>query len=173
MKKFIITLPAIFMICMSSLMAETSVKLEGVHLCCKACVRGVEKAITTVEGASVVADRDAGTAVVTAPDKKTLRKGLNAIAQGGFYGVSKDSSMKVRDISGAKNKQVKKVTIKGVHLCCNGCVYAVEDALDTVKGVTGNTLEKKVESFEVTGDFNEKELFAALNKAGFAGRASR
>lgn len=81
--------------------------------------------------------------------------------------------MKIKDISGAKNKQVKKVTIEGVHLCCNGCVYAVEDALDTVEGVTGNTLEKRVESFEVTGDFNEKELFAALNKAGFAGKASR
>lgn len=173
MKKLPILIALIGLIVAPSLFAEASVKLEGVHLCCKACVRGVEKALSTVEGTSSVSDREAGTVVVSAPDKKTLRKGLNAMAKGGFYGVSNDQSVKVRDISGAKNKKVKKVTIKGVHLCCNGCVYAVEDALDTVEGVTGNTLEKRVESFQVTGDFNEKELFAALNKAGFAGQVSR
>ncbi len=173
MKKLAILLSILGLMASASLFAEATVKLEGVHLCCKACVRGVEKAVSAVEGVTVVADKDAGTAVVSAPDNKALRKGVNAMVRGGFYGVPKDSSIKLRDISGAKGEKVKSLTITGVHLCCNGCVNAVEDALDTVEGVTGNTLEKKVDSFKVTGNFNDKAVFTALNKAGFAGKAGK
>ena len=37
--------------------AETKVTLNGVHLCCKSCVTGVEKAVSKVKGASVAADK--------------------------------------------------------------------------------------------------------------------
>ena len=33
--------------------AESSVKLSGVHLCCKSCVTGAEKAVTKVSGALI------------------------------------------------------------------------------------------------------------------------
>jgi copper chaperone CopZ len=173
MKKLSLCILSLSLIAAPSLFAEASVQLDGVHLCCKACVRGVQKAVATVEGATATGDQDAGTVVVTAADKKSLRKAVNAMARGGFYGTPQDASIKMRDISGAKGKKMKSLTITGVHLCCNGCVYAVEDALETVDGVTGNTLEKKVESFQVTGNFNDKEVFAALNKAGFAGKAGK
>jgi len=42
-----------------------------------------------------------------------------------------------------------------------------------VKGVSAHTAEKGSESFTVTGDFNAKELFGALPKAGFAGKAGK
>lgn len=150
--------------------AESSVKLENVHLCCKACVRGVESAVAGVEGASAKADQETGVVVITAADKKTVRQGVNAMMRGGFYGTSTDASIKVRDISGAEDGTVKSATITGVHLCCGGCVDAVADALATVKGVSGNTAEKKQPAFDVTGEFNPKEVIAALNKAGFTGR---
>ena len=47
---------------------------------------------------------------------------------------------------------------------------AVNEALGTVPGVTGNTAAKGAKTFEVTGDFNDKEVFDALQKAGFTGQ---
>ena len=170
MKQLSIFLSLLGLMAGQFLSAEETVKLEGVHLCCKACVRGVEGALADLEGVTAVADQDSETVVVSAPDKKSLRQGVTAILRAGFYGTSSDSSFKTRDISRAKDENVQSLTVTGVHLCCNGCVNAMTDALATVKGVTGNTAERKVDTFKVEGDFNAKEVFAALNKAGFAGR---
>ena len=164
-------LPALLFV--TVLHAESSVKLENVHLCCKACVRGVESAVAGVEGASASADQETGVVVITAADKKTVRQAVNAMMRGGFYGTSTDASIKVRDISGAGDEMVKSVKVTGVHLCCGGCVDAVDEALATVRGVSGHTAEKKQNAFEVTGDFNPRDVVAALNKAGFTGRVSQ
>jgi hypothetical protein len=43
----------------------------------------------------------------------------------------------------------------------------------SVPGVTGDTATKGVDHFEVTGDFNAKDLMAALAKAGFTGTATK
>ena len=61
--------------------------------------------------------------------------------------------------------------VQGVHLCCGKCVKAVNEALGTVAGVKGNTAAKGVDSFEVTGEFNDQEVFDALQKAGLTGKA--
>ena len=39
--------------------------------------------------------------------------------------------------------------------------------------VTSDTAEKKVTSFEVKGDFSPKEVFTALQAAGFTGKAGK
>ena len=75
--------------------------------------------------------------------------------------------------SGAKNGKVQSLKVTGVHLCCNKCVTSVTDALSKVPGVKGNTAAKGAESFEVTGDFNAKDAFAELNKAGLSGKAGK
>jgi len=156
-----------------SLFGEVSVQLDNVHLCCKACVRAVEEAVSNVEGAKAVANQDAETVVLSAPDKKILRQAITATMQAGFYGTSSDASVKIRDISRAKNEQVKSLTVAGVHLCCNGCVNAVEEALATVTGISETSITRKADSFEIKGDFNDAEVFAALNKAGFAGSVGK
>ena len=46
---------------------------------------------------------------------------------------------------------------------------AVSEALGTVPGVTGNTAAKGAKTFQVTGDFNDKVVFDALQKAGLTG----
>ena len=52
-------------------------------------------------------------------------------------------------------------------------VTSVNDALSKVAGVKGNTAARNAESFEVTGDFSAKEVFAALNKAGLSGKVGK
>src|SRR5436190_24238007 len=54
--------------------AETSSKISNVHLCCKGCVDGVDKAVGTVDGAKAAIDSDAGTVTLSGPDKATVQK---------------------------------------------------------------------------------------------------
>jgi hypothetical protein len=49
----------------------------------------------------------------------------------------------------------------------------VDEALKSVSGVKGHTAMKGAKSFEVTGDFNDKEVFAALQKSGLTGKAAK
>ena len=50
---------------------------------------------------------------------------------------------------------------------------SVNEALSKVPGVQANTAAKGAETFEVTGDFNEKDAFVALNKAGLTGKVGK
>jgi len=147
--------------------ADTSVKLSNVHLCCNNCVKGVDKALSGVIGAKAQSDKDAGTVTIKAPDKATAQKAVDALLAAGYFGI------KVASNSGAKNGKVQSLKVTGMHLCCNKCVTTVTDALSKVPGVKGNTAAKGAESFEITGDFNAKDAFAELNKAGLSGKAGK
>ena len=151
--------------------ADASVKISGVHLCCKACVNGVKKSVSEVQGVIVSADQEAGTVELTAPNTGTLQKAADALVAGGYFGKSSDAKIKLDDHTGAKGKKVKSLQVSGVHLCCGKCVESVDEAVKTVSGVKAHTATKGAKSFKVTGDFNDKEVFAALHKAGLAGKA--
>jgi copper chaperone CopZ len=151
--------------------ADTSVKLSNVHLCCGGCVKGVEKAVASVSGATAVSDKDAHTISISAPDQATAQKAVDAVVAAGYFGQSSDPAINVEDKSGAKEGKIQTLKVTGVHLCCGHCVSDVKDALSKVPGVKGNTAAKGAESFDVTGDFEAKDVFKALNKAGFAGKA--
>lgn len=157
--------------------ADICVKLTNVHLCCNSCVKGVEKAIGTVSGATVQSDKDAGTLAITAPDQATAQKAVQALVAAGYFGKSSDSAIKVQARTGAKKAKmdgkVQSLKIAGVHLCCGKCVNSVNDALKTVDGVKANTATKGAETFEVTGDFIGSDVFKALNKAGLAGKVAQ
>ena len=152
--------------------AETSVKLTGVHLCCKSCVTGVEKAVAKTKGVTATCDKDASEVTLTAADKAAAQGAVDALVEAGYYGKSSDSGIQVKDITNAKDGKATALTVSGVHLCCGKCVTAVGKALEKVKGVTSNTAEKNAKSFDVKGDFNPKEVFAALNHAGLTGKAA-
>ncbi|MEO6784618.1 MAG: cation transporter [Chthoniobacteraceae bacterium] len=153
--------------------AESTVKISNVHLCCKSCVTGVEKAVGKVSGVTAACDKDAGTVTLTAADKASAQKAVDALEAAGYFGKSGDSEVSFKDMSGAKDGKVSSLTVNGVHLCCDKCVKAVNAALGKVKGVSSNTAEKKATSFEVKGDFSPKELFAALQGAGLTGKAGK
>jgi len=150
--------------------ADVTVTLTDVHLCCQSCVKGVAKAVADVNGLTAKADEDAGTVTLTGPDTATVQKGADALVAAGFFGKSSDPSVKVNSDTGAKNQKVQSIKIEGLHLCCGKCVKAVNEVLTTVPGVTGNTAAKGAKSFEVTGDFNDKDVFDALQKAGLTGQ---
>jgi copper chaperone CopZ len=157
--------------------AAESVKLSNVHLCCNGCVKGAEKAVSGTAGASAQCDKDGGTVTITAPDKATAQKAVDALVTAGYFGSSNDPSVTVKAHSGAKKAKVQgkvqSLKVSGVHLCCDKCVKAANDALMKVPGVKATTAAKGVESFEVTGDFTGKDAFSALNKAGLTGKAAK
>ncbi len=153
--------------------ADFTVTLSHVHLCCNSCVKGVAKATTPIAGVAAESDKDAETITITAPDKATAQKAVDAIVAAGYFGVASDPAIKVDASTGAKDEWVDSLTVNGVHLCCNSCVEAVNDALAKVPGVKENTAKKNAGSFEVTGKFDAKAVFAALQAAGLTGRAGK
>jgi len=170
MKSLLFSLVAALALVPVARAADVTVTISKVHLCCDSCVKGADKAVATVDGASCVADKTEHTVVVTAPDAEVAQKAINALVKAGFYGEIKDKSFKIRTKTGAKGEQVQTLKVEGVHLCCPKCVKAVHEALTAVPGVTGDTCAKGVESFDVTGDFKDSDVFAALHKAGLTGK---
>ena len=151
--------------------AETSAKISNVHLCCKSCVTGVEKAVAKAKGVTAAVDKDAGTVTLTGADKAAVQGAADALVAAGYFGKSESSDISLKDTSGAKDGKVASLKVNDVHLCCGKCVTAVQKALEKVKGVTGNNAEKNAKTFEVKGDFSPKEVFAALHAAGLTGKA--
>jgi copper chaperone CopZ len=173
MKTTLASFAAAFALAFSAQAADVSVKITGVHLCCQSCVKGVKSAVGKVQGVTVNADEDSGTVSLTGPDKATVQKAADALVAGGYFGKSSDASIKLNTHAHAKGAKVQSLKVEGVHLCCGKCVKAVNETLGSVTGVKGNTAAKNAESFMVTGDFNDKDVFDALQKAGLAGRAGK
>ena len=152
--------------------ADVTVTITNIHMCCGKCVKLANKTVASIDGASSVSDETNRTVVVTAPDSATLQKAVDALVKAGFYGVSSDDSIKINGETGAKGEKVQTLKVKDVHLCCPSCVKAVNKALKDVPGVTANTATKGAESFEVTGDFKDSDVFDALKKAGLTGKVA-
>ena len=155
----------------TSAFADTTVKISGVHLCCGKCVTAAEKAVNGT-GATGTADKEAKTVTIKAADDAAAQKAADALVSAGFFGSSDNAAVKISSASGAKDETVKSATVKGLHLCCDKCTKGINAALQDIKGVSGNTAAKGVESFEVKGDFNTKELASALEKAGYSAKIS-
>lgn len=141
--------------------AETTVTLTGLHNCCGGCEKGITKAITSVKDVSVVVSDD--TATITAKSQSSADKAVEALLAAGYYG-------KGAPVQTLPDKKVTSATVSGTHLCCGKCVKGIDAALKDVPGATGHTATKGATSFTVNGDFNIKDLLAALNKAGYHGK---
>jgi periplasmic mercuric ion binding protein len=163
----------VFGLSTGAMAADTSVTFKNVHLCCKACVRGVENSLKEIEGVSLKADEDTETVTLTSADKGKLQKAANAMAEGGYFGVSNNAQIKPVAKTGAKGEKVQSLTVAGVHLCCPGCVKAVDRAIKNTPGATGHTAKKNVESFVVNGEFNDQKFFEALQQEGLSGKVGR
>ncbi len=153
------------------------VTVEGVHLCCGACLKAVGAAFEKVEGASEVkCDRDAKTVTFQAADNKGVKAGLRALTKAGFHGTAKHDDKKVgMPKSGAKKgDKADEVVLTGVHLCCGMCVKAADEAVK--KGAKDGevTVDKDAKTVTVTGkDINVMAVVNALNKAGFHGKIKK
>lgn len=168
MKKLLVLISALSV---SIFAAEPTLTLKDVHLCCDACVKGAEKSIKDLKGVTFKADKDAETVTLTAADKASLQKAADAMAAGGYYGKS-DSDIKPVAKTGAKNTNVKSIIVAGAHMCCPGCVKAVDRAIKETPGATGHTAKKGSVTFVVNGDFNDQKFFEALQKEGLNGHVT-
>ena len=153
--------------------AEVHAKISDVHLCCQGCVKGVQKAVATVEGVKAEVDQDGGTVTLMAADAATLQKAADALVAAGYFGICNESGVKLSALTGAKGEKVQSLKIEGVHLCCGKCVKAVDRAVKSVAGAKEHTAVKGAKSFDVIGDFNDQELFTALQKEGLTGKVAK
>ena len=122
--------------------ADTTVKLTDVHLCCQSCVKGVQKAVSKVDGVNATSNMDEKTVSLTGADTATVQKAVDALTAAGYYGKSSDAAITVNSDTGAKDEKVKSLKVEDVHLCCGSCVKAVNKVFGGVSGVTGNTAAK-------------------------------
>jgi copper chaperone CopZ len=173
MKLSITTIAIAITLCFSASAADKSAKISGVHLCCKKCVSDLQKAVGKVPDAKAEVDADNGSVTLSGPDAATVQKAADAMVEAGYFGKSDDAAVKLSAQSGAKGAKVEKLTVEGVHLCCAKCVKAADRAVKSVPGVKEHTAEKNAKSFEVTGDFNDKEVFSALQNEGLTGKAGK
>jgi copper chaperone CopZ len=170
MKSLLLSAVAVFFLAPLARAADVTITLTNVHMCCQKCVDGANKAVSKVDGASAVPDKTARTVLITGADAATVQKAVDALTKAGFYGGCSDESIKIDGETGAKGEKVQTLKVKGVHLCCPSCVKAVDKAVKSVPGVTGDTAAKGVEVFEVTGDFKDSDVLEALKKAGLLGK---
>jgi copper chaperone CopZ len=141
--------------------AETTVTLTGLHNCCGGCEKGITKAITSVKDVTVeVSDT---TAKITAKTKAAADKAVAALLDAGYYGEGAPAQT-------VADKKVASATVSGTHLCCGKCIKGIDEALKNVSGATGHTATKNAKTITVNGNFNLKDLLAALNKAGYHGK---
>jgi copper chaperone CopZ len=129
--------------------------------------------VGSVPGVKAETDMDAGSVTLTGPDSTTVQKAANALVKAGYFGKSSDPAIKMEVKSGATGEKVQTLKVEGVHLCCGKCVKAVDKAVKSVSGVKEQNATKGAKSFEVTGDFKDTEIFAALEKEGLCGRMGK
>ena len=149
-----------------------TVNISNVHLCCDKCVQGVDKAVGDITGVKAAADKATKIIVLTAPDKPTLQKAADALVAAGYFGESSDPDVKIVSVTGAKNDKVQTLKVADVHLCCPKCIKALNMALKEVPGVTTNDAVKGAKFFTITGDFNDADVFKALQKNGLTGKVA-
>jgi len=143
--------------------ADSTVTITKTHLCCDSCVKGVAKAVKTVDGATAKCDKAAQTITITAADDATAQKAVDAIVAAGYYGSA--TGAKLVDDSGAKAGSDKTVEVSGIHNCCKKCTTAINDTIK--KGGGTGEAEAKATKFTVTG-VDPVKLVQAFNDAGFS-----
>ena len=146
---------------------QVKVVVKGVHLCCPACAAKVGATLKKIDGVTPKCDREAKTVTITAKDEDTAKKALAALADAGFHGDTGNKELAIKDDSGAEKGKVEKITLTGIHNCCGSCCKGIKTVLKTVDGVKGDTAKPKVDTFEVTGEFDAVAVIKALNDAGY------
>jgi copper chaperone CopZ len=172
MRTILVSTVGLLVLTLSAKAADATSKISDVHLCCKGCVTGAEKAVAEVDGAKAAVDSDAGTVTLSGPDAATVQKAADALVKAGYYGKP-EGSLKLASDTGATGQQVKALRVEGAHLCCGKCVKAVDRAVKAVPGAKEHNAVKGAKVFEVTGDFNDKDFFTALQKEGLTGKVAK
>ncbi len=163
-----------FVACLVSTVTQAGdVNVKGVHLCCGACVKGVNESLKEVEGITgLTVDKDAGTVVFQAESAELATNAIAKLAAAGFAGNATmgGERIKLPKIDVAKGTMSDSFEVKDVHLCCPGCVTGVQDALKDLEGVSEVSGNTETGVVTIKGDdVDVREAVRALRKAGFNG----
>jgi copper chaperone CopZ len=147
---------------------QEKVVVKKLHMCCGGCADEVEDILKKVSGITeVTADKATRSASFTAANRTAAQSALDALAEGGFHGITENQGLSFKNDSGVKPGRVTSITVTGFHNSCPGCVKSFRVALKKVSGVTGDTCKSKVNTCEIKGNFDVAELVKALNEEGF------
>ncbi|MBY0521809.1 MAG: heavy-metal-associated domain-containing protein [Gemmataceae bacterium] len=153
---------------------KVNAEVKGIFMCCADCQKDAKDALAKVDGISdVTTDVKEKKVTYKARDGKTANAGGEALHAAGFGGELKhdggDSFATVgKNLTGGKQDQV---TIKGVHVCCDGCEKAIRGLFKDA-GVTFDG-KGSVKDVVIKGkDLNAGDAMNALAEAGFWGKIS-
>jgi copper chaperone CopZ len=145
------------------------VTVSDLPICCGASVQAIQQA-ASIAGVQAQVDQDQQAVVLTAEGYDDVERALESLARAGFYGQIEDDTQAgkvqfppIRTPEG----NVPQLVIRHVYNGCRCCSDAIIAALESVDGVSSYTVQPKVESFVVKGNFNAGEVVAALQDAGF------
>ena len=106
-----------------------SVEVKGPHICCKQCVNVVGKILGGVEGVSdAKCDIKSKTVSFTAKDEAAAKAGVKHSSRQ-LQRQRHARRQRTQDSPGrgGEGRQLDKVTIKGVHVCCGMCETAINN----------------------------------------------
>ncbi len=146
--------------------APLTVTISDMHLCCKGCTSAVEKAVAKVPGVQCTTSEEESNTLLSAGDSRAVQKAIDEIAAAGFYGTLDNTAVEFKPIK-FNPGNVKKLEVAHIHNCCMTCTEAIQGAVDSVSGVTSNSVKNKQVSFVVEGDFSPDEVVKSLQAAGF------
>ena len=169
----ILTIATLATIGLTTTASAADVTVKDVHLCCGACVAGVNKALKGVEGVSkVAADRNSKIVTFQATDAKAAKAGITALAKAGFHGKATlgDKPLPFPPSGAKKGLKADTVTFTGVHLCCGACVTGAQKALQKVAAVTTIDIDRNAKTITLKGKaIDVTAAVQALNAGGFHG----
>ncbi len=146
--------------------AETTVKLTQMHICCGGCTKAIVAATKDLKDSKTVVDQDNEEVTITADSAKAAQTAVDAILAAGYHAKVASGEATIPPVSTEAGK-VSRIKLSGVHNCCGACTKAIKEAAKSVDGVVADTCKPKQHDFVVEGDFDAKALITALNDAGF------
>jgi len=156
----------VFVVAARFAVAETKVTVSETHLCCPACLRGVDAALKGVSGVKHTSSQQAKTIEIVADNDAAAQKAIDALATAGFHGKLSSDKVKFQPVA-AVDAQAQKLEVSGVHNCCGACTNAIKKAVTGVSGVSGTNIKAKDTAFTVQGNFKPGDVVKALLDAGF------
>src|SRR3954452_4812203 len=89
--------------------ADTTVTVEKMHLCCPQCVKAVNKILEKIDGVIADVDQKGRKVTLTAKDDATAQKAVDALVEGGFYGKSDNDKIKAKKVTDIPKGKVTKL----------------------------------------------------------------
>jgi copper chaperone CopZ len=150
------------------------VEVKGPHICCAQCVRIAEGLLNKVEGVSEAkADIKTKTVSFTVTDEKAAKAGIQALVDGGFFGVATRDGKEVKIAVPRPGGKSLTVVVTRVHVCCIACEKAITQLFQYSKVSFEGEGPQRTVRIEGPGCVGHDETLITLRRAGFNGTLAK